>query len=141
MKAYMIGRSPKVDIVVSHSTVSRRHAELLFTENGRYYLNDCGSKNGTRVRQHGRWTRIKQTFVTRDQPLRLGEYETTARRLIASMSNVAIRARADTKSKSKSKVTDTEVYEIELKPSAKSDLPRGKVERNPETGEVIPRRS
>lgn len=139
MKAYMIGRSPKVDIVVSHTTVSRRHAELLFTDNGRYYLNDCGSKNGTRVRKHGRWTRIKQTFVTRDQPLRLGEYETTARSLIASMSNVAIRARAD--SKSKSTAADTQVHEIELEPSAKSDLPRGEVERNPETGEVVRRQS
>ena len=139
MKAYMIGRSPKVDIVVSDATVSRRHAELLFTDNGRYYLNDCGSKNGTRVRQHGKWTRIKQTFVTRDQPLRLGEYETTARRLIASMSSVALPAKAD--SKSKAKVTDTEIYEIELEPLAKSDLPRGEVERNPETGEVIRRQS
>ena len=139
MKAYMIGRSPKVDIVVSDATVSRRHAELLFTDNGQYYLNDCGSKNGTRVRQHGRWTRIKQTFVTRDQPLRLGEYETTVRRLIASMSNVAMRAKAD--SKSKAKVSDTEIYEIEHEPSAKSDLPRGEVERNPETGEVIRRQS
>ena len=43
-----IGREPTNDIVISDPSVSRRHARLWF-DNGRWYLEDLQSANGTLV--------------------------------------------------------------------------------------------
>jgi DNA-binding winged helix-turn-helix (wHTH) protein len=44
---HVIGRDPDVEIRLDGSTVSRRHAKLIVTEEG-VVLEDFGSKNGTR---------------------------------------------------------------------------------------------
>ena len=44
----LIGRHPACDVVVSHPTVSRRHARLLFRDGG-WILQDLESTNGTRL--------------------------------------------------------------------------------------------
>lgn len=43
-----IGRAPENDIVLDHGTVSRQHARLILEE-GRVFLEDLGSSNGTYV--------------------------------------------------------------------------------------------
>jgi pSer/pThr/pTyr-binding forkhead associated (FHA) protein len=43
-----IGRDPENDIVVAHDTTSRSHAVITF-EYGRYWVDDLGSLNGTRI--------------------------------------------------------------------------------------------
>jgi len=43
---YVIGREPEADIVVPDRRISRRHAEIV-RQQGRYFLRDLGSKNGT----------------------------------------------------------------------------------------------
>jgi hypothetical protein len=45
----IIGRSEKCDIVVSSSHVSRRHARIFLTPEGRWFVEDLGSSNGTFV--------------------------------------------------------------------------------------------
>ena len=41
-----LGRSSDSDVVIGHGSVSRRHAQLLH-EDRRWFLQDCGSKNGS----------------------------------------------------------------------------------------------
>jgi len=45
----VVGRAPEADIVLFHSTVSRRHAELTCRPDG-VHVRDLGSQNGTFVR-------------------------------------------------------------------------------------------
>lgn len=41
-----IGRDPGNDVILNHPMVSRRHARIDY-QNGRYYISDLGSSNGT----------------------------------------------------------------------------------------------
>ncbi len=43
---YIIGRSPYAHVVIPDKLASRRHARVFFS-NGRWYIEDLGSKNGT----------------------------------------------------------------------------------------------
>jgi DNA-binding CsgD family transcriptional regulator len=45
---YVVGRRTQAQIVIAHSTVSRRHARLIVTHTG-VTVEDLGSANGTRV--------------------------------------------------------------------------------------------
>lgn len=54
----LIGRRPECPIVVSHPTVSGRHA-VLHAEGGEYVLEDIGSHNGTFVNQERIEGRVK----------------------------------------------------------------------------------
>ena len=48
--SFIIGRSPECDIVLEHSTISRKHCEIKqSTENREYLIRDLGSSNGTYV--------------------------------------------------------------------------------------------
>jgi len=44
----VVGRHPSCDVVVTHETVSRRHAQLTFRDGG-WVLQDLHSTNGTRL--------------------------------------------------------------------------------------------
>lgn len=74
---------PDLEVPLEHDTVGRRHAELTIGADGDCYVVDLGSTNGTFVGHGKRWKRIAQTKIAMDEPLRLGEYETTVRRLLA----------------------------------------------------------
>ena len=43
----VVGRNPEVDLQLVHPMVSRRHAEIIFEEDGRFLISDLGSSNGT----------------------------------------------------------------------------------------------
>ncbi|HZC58775.1 MAG TPA: FHA domain-containing protein, partial [Chthoniobacterales bacterium] len=47
-ESIVIGRATKVDLVVSHPEVSRRHCRIFF-ENGSWFVEDLGSQRGTAV--------------------------------------------------------------------------------------------
>ena len=63
-----IGRSPDNDIVVSDLSVSKHHAELRRTTDGRYSITDLGSHNGTYVNG----TRVSQQEITEDDIIAIG---------------------------------------------------------------------
>ncbi len=46
--SYLVGRDPSCDLVLDDSSASRRHVRL-HCENGLFYIEDLGSKNGTLV--------------------------------------------------------------------------------------------
>ena len=47
----IVGSAPDSDVVVGDASVSRIHA-VLRQLNGRWFIEDCGSRNGTRVNGH-----------------------------------------------------------------------------------------
>lgn len=82
---YRIGRDSNMDIQIHHETVSRVHAELIATPQGEFYLTDCDSTGGSwsYVEQDGNWVPIKQAFISPTDVISLGQYQTTAQKLIA----------------------------------------------------------
>ena len=46
-KTFVIGRSSFADIVIPDESVAPRHAEVVITADGRYYVTDCASTGGT----------------------------------------------------------------------------------------------
>jgi pSer/pThr/pTyr-binding forkhead associated (FHA) protein len=48
---FVLGRDPSCEVVLQDSTVSRRHAEILYRD-GAYWIKDLGSANGTLVNGH-----------------------------------------------------------------------------------------
>ena len=82
MRSYSVGRSSDADIVIDDPTVSRRHADFVVTDDGRYYLNDLRSKWGTFVWSGQDWTQIRQTFVEPNARIKLGGWAGTAADLV-----------------------------------------------------------
>lgn len=68
----LIGRSPECDVFLDDVTVSRRHAEILVTEDG-VTIRDLGSLNGTFVNRH----RIDEAPLEDDDEVQVGKYRLT----------------------------------------------------------------
>jgi pSer/pThr/pTyr-binding forkhead associated (FHA) protein len=65
-----IGRRPDSDIFLDDVTVSRDHALLVHRGNG-YYIDDCGSLNGTYVNRR----RIESHRLFSGDELQIGKYK------------------------------------------------------------------
>jgi len=65
-----IGRSPKNDFQIEHSTVSARHCEIVLGDSG-VMLRDCGSTNGTFIGDR----RIEEATLAAGQTVHLGQVE------------------------------------------------------------------
>jgi hypothetical protein len=65
-----IGRRPDSDIFLDDVTVSRDHA-ILVRRGGDYYLDDCGSLNGTYVNRR----RIESHHLVDGDELQVGKYK------------------------------------------------------------------
>ena len=132
MKTLVIGRSTYADIVLADESVAPHHAELVVTDDGRYFLTDCASANGTWRRDGAStddvgWRPVRQAFVRPDEPLRLGKHGCTAAELarVARLERPTARPAA----------ADHDPLQAD-----RSERPRGRVERNPTTGEIVRRR-
>lgn len=83
MKTLWIGRSKnEMDILIEDDSVSGRHAELIITRDDRYYVSDCASSNGTFVRRDNQWIAVTQDYVSGEEPLRFGSFQTTVFQLL-----------------------------------------------------------
>jgi hypothetical protein len=67
-----IGRRPESEIFLDDVTVSRDHA-LLVRRGGHYYLDDCGSLNGTYVNRQ----RVDSHKLEDGDELQIGKYKLT----------------------------------------------------------------
>ena len=65
-----VGRRPDSDIFLDDVTVSRDHA-ILVGRASDYYLDDCGSLNGTYVNRH----RIESHRLADGDELQIGKYK------------------------------------------------------------------
>ena len=86
----LVGRGQDADVTLAHASVSRLHVELVVPQASMsnsatlgYVVEDQGSRNGTFVFRGGRWERILKEVVRGGDPLRLGDYETSAETLVA----------------------------------------------------------
>jgi pSer/pThr/pTyr-binding forkhead associated (FHA) protein len=81
MDKWIVGRGNSCDIVVNFPTVSRTHV-ILREAGADISLCDLQSTGGTHVVRDGFWTTVQRATVAPDDPIRLGDYETTARALL-----------------------------------------------------------
>jgi pSer/pThr/pTyr-binding forkhead associated (FHA) protein len=95
------------DIYINDETVSSFHGKIVDHGGGRYEFWDTNSTNGTFIRESRGWTRITTAELSDHDEIRLGTFETRLRDL--------------------------------LRPKASPPGPSGgvRLERNPETGEII----
>jgi class 3 adenylate cyclase len=91
MSTFKVGRSPRSDIVLIDPSVSREHAELSATKDGRISIADTGSKFGTFVLRDGTWRKVTQLDVGFDEPIMLGKFRTTA----GQMLSLAVKAKPE----------------------------------------------
>src|SRR5882672_7977374 len=66
----LIGREPSCDICLPHPGVSRRHAQLQATEQGRWLLQDLSSRNHVYVDNKP----VQQLVLEPRKPFRIAEY-------------------------------------------------------------------
>jgi len=66
----LIGREPSCDIHLPHPGVSRRHAQLQRTEQGRWLLQDLSSRNHVYVENRA----VQQIVLEARKPFRIAEY-------------------------------------------------------------------
>ena len=129
MKTLIVGRSSHADIVVADGSVARRHMEIVITQDGRYFITDCATENGTwRVvdvrNDKPVWEETRQAFVHPEQALRLGSYHCTLNGLFAKLGPIRAEEGGGHR-------------EAAAKPAPR---PRGPVARDPRTGEIVRRR-
>ena len=85
---YAIGRDAAAAVTVSHTTVSRLHAEAVPLPDGRLYVTDCASTNGTFINEDGQWRRISQDFASPGARLRFGDVEVSVPDLLTQTSRL-----------------------------------------------------
>lgn len=134
MRTLVIGRSPFADVIIADASVAPHHAELVVLDDGRLHLTDCATETGTwryagrGGGAEGRWEPVRQAFIGEDDALRIGEHASTARELI---DNARESPSADDEGRSGRQREYAESQRRRL---------RGRVERDPVTGEIIRRR-
>lgn len=121
---YTIGRDTDAAITVPHTTVSRLHAEVIPLPDGRLYVTDCASRNGTFINEDGHWRKISQDFVGAEAQLRFGEVETSVPHLLALIARLQGSGSAGA------------AGPVVAESKEKLDASQGVI-RNPETGEPI----
>ena len=86
-QSYTVGRSSKADIVLADadSSVSGVHAEIVVSTEGRYFLSDAGSSNGSYVREEDKWSPLRQAFIEPESEIRLGNQRLVGKDLIAKL--------------------------------------------------------
>lgn len=133
---FVIGRSAYADVVLPETSVARRHAEVVVTADGRYHLTDCASPGGTWRRtddgKEDKWERIRQAFVVITEPLRLGDHDCTILSLLGDRL-APEEGNAGGNGAGKGRCRHEGLPES-------AEPPRGRVERDPETGEIVPKR-
>ncbi|MGD9731127.1 MAG: FHA domain-containing protein [Desulfamplus sp.] len=73
-RKFTIGRSRECDIVIADESVSRKHAELIFMPDGKLFLIDCNSLNGTALISNGKpAAAIHQEFLSPTDVVRFGK--------------------------------------------------------------------
>ncbi|HEY3768834.1 MAG TPA: SpoIIE family protein phosphatase [Candidatus Angelobacter sp.] len=65
---FLVGRSEECDIVIPDSRLSRVHARFVAAEDGVYFIEDAGSRNGTFVNDH----RCDRALLKNNDEIKLG---------------------------------------------------------------------
>jgi len=132
MRLLLIGRSAHADVVIPDPSVSAFHAEVVVTTDGRFYLTDRASAQGTyhRSSEAESWASVRQTFVEMSDQLRLGDYVCH----VADLLGAVLAAEQPLQGEDGSGATAMRPGDVS------PGRPRGAVERDPVTGEIVRRR-
>ncbi|VFN01936.1 MAG: FHA domain-containing protein [Candidatus Kentron sp. G] len=79
---FTIGRSPNCDIHLVDDSVSRHHATLSLSDEGRWLLKDSGSKYKTFIINSDRAVVVREVDISSTDTLRFGNLTVTARELL-----------------------------------------------------------
>ncbi len=126
IKTFVIGRHQDCDLRLDDKSVSRRHAEVVLTPDGRYYVTDCNSTGGTFVYRDSGWCPIRQELVDPTDRLRFGNDELAASRLESLRTLMGEGGTAPAQGSGK----------VNKTPDDGLDPNKG-LRRNPETGEIM----
>jgi pSer/pThr/pTyr-binding forkhead associated (FHA) protein len=77
-----IGRSNTSDVVLSHASVSRNHAEMTFFADGSIQIRDLQSTGGTFVTRGGKEQGVSELRLEPTDVLRLGDYDISLAELL-----------------------------------------------------------
>lgn len=131
IKTFIIGRHQDCDLSLTDSSVSRRHAEVVLTPDGNYYITDRNSTLGTFIYNGSDWEPIRQITVTSSDRLRCGHYEIIASRF------EFLRTLSGSASSNKNSNNVASAYSGHSKNTDNEFDPNRGLIRNPETGEII----
>jgi pSer/pThr/pTyr-binding forkhead associated (FHA) protein len=85
-QTYIIGREGDIyledHIYIKFPSVSRRHAAMKI-KNGRVFLRDLNSTNGTYLIENGSLVFFKEGYLSPSQPIAIGEVQCTINSLLA----------------------------------------------------------
>ena len=81
-----IGRAPTNDVVLADTSISRLHAELICSKNGKLFLIDCHSSNGTNLIRNGEKKPISQEFLITNDMLEFGDIKLSVNDLLEAVS-------------------------------------------------------
>lgn len=120
-QVFTVGRGAEADLRIDDRSVSRVHAEIVFLTDGRIYLTDCASSNGTAVGGESGWTPVRQGFVADGVSVRFGDVCWSHAELRAKLAHLARAVAAP---------------QVSGEPTPTDGLPAGAVRRNSETGDI-----
>ena len=83
-RTFVVGREGH--IYISSPTASKRHAEIIIID-GRIYLRDLNSTNGTYLLKNKRLVHFEEGYVNPLQPIMIGNQMHTIKRLLAIASD------------------------------------------------------
>ncbi len=75
------GRNAACDLVLDHPTVSRVHASIERSTDGRVWVVDADSRNGIFLQRNGAWIRVRRVSLCTGDLIRMGEVEIPLERL------------------------------------------------------------
>ncbi len=116
---FQLGRNPECDIEIRDETVSRLHAEVVLSANGRIFLTDRDSTYGTWIDDGTGWRKIQQHEPKEGENLRFGDFEVA----VVALSRIA------------TSLTKDEEMAVTV-PSEGHPKKRRRPRRNPVTGRV-----
>lgn len=79
-RSYIVGRMGELHL--DDPTASARHAELVLLD-GRIYITDLGSTNGTYIWRRGRWERFHEGYVSPETRMAFGRCVRSVAELLA----------------------------------------------------------
>ena len=133
VRTYVVGRERTCHVRLDDPSVSRRHAEVVRVSGGRLLVTDCATTNGTSVLDDRTWRDIRQALVEATDRIRFGDCEMTVDRLDT------LCRRDDGRP---SVAADGEAPGAGRAPHEEDTLdPRHGLARDPETGELIEKRT
>ena len=108
----LVGREQPCDVRLDHDSVSRRHAEVVRLSDGRLFVTDRASRNGTFVRTGDDWRAVRQTYLQATDHVRFGACAMTAAQLQAHCPSDGGDATASVKDRLENPVRDPETGEL-----------------------------